>query len=139
MRRFSMTDDFEQNISQLLNGIALFIDNEVDAPHTNAKLLKEQIQSKNIPLITYQKIPENSNSFVDNLHGVSFIILDWIFIPLDEKARTAGVELPKEVIEEDIQNTVSFLKLLLNKTYCPIFIFSEVEKEEIYKMRNRQV
>ena len=119
-----MTGVQEQNISNLLNGIALFIDDEVNDQDKDAYKLKIQIENRHIPLITYTDIPDDIEAFIANLHGVSFIILDWDLSVLASDDKINGVKA-SSAQEDSIKNIIEFLQLLLNKTYCPIFIFSQ--------------
>lgn len=123
----------DPDISNLLNGIALFIDDEVNDQAKDAYKLKIQIEDRHIPLITYTDIPDNNETFVDNLHGISFIILDWDLSVLapDEKINGVNASLAQE---ESINYIIEFIRLLLDKTYCPIFIFSQ---ESINGIRNK--
>ena len=121
----------------LLDGIAVFIDDEVDKKDTEANKLKQQIEGKNIPLILRDKIPNSINDFVKHLYGVSFIILDWKFLSSQSEPEqiAAGVHIP-----EDVRTgaTIEFLEQLLKATYCPIFIISQESVTSIQSELNKQ-
>ena len=106
----------------LLDGIAVFIDDEINDAFSSAGKLKQQIEEKNIPLIARDKIPDNISDFIKHLYGVSFIILDWKFSQITDPQIAEEVHLPDDV---NSGATVEMLKGLLTATYCPIFILSQ--------------
>ena len=112
----------------LLDGIAVFIDDEINDDTSSAGKLKKQIQEKNIPLIASDKIPDNIPDFVKHLYGVSFIILDWKFSPISGDLITEGVRLPENI---ESGSVIELLKELLSATYCPIFILSQEDLPSI--------
>lgn len=119
-----------QNIDWL-NGIAVFIDDEIDDETSNAYKLKQQIDDKKIPVLTRLDLPDDVDTFANHIHDASFVIVDWKFSNLGEEITTAGGRVPEAVKEKDEEAIINFIRQLLTNTYCPIFIFSNEETSDI--------
>ena len=119
-----------QNIDWL-NGIAVFIDDAIDDETSNAYKLKQQIDKKNIPVLTRSNLPDDFETFSSHIHSASFVILDWKFSNISGEAVVAGVNIPEAVRKSNEGEIIDFIKKLLNNTYCPIFIFSDEVISEI--------
>lgn len=119
--------DETEAFTALMTGIALFIDDDIDNENDDAFKLKDQITKKGIPLLPLRELPKKDGvvDFVSNLHGISFMILDWQFnsIPSDELL-LSGASVSRSTSEAFQEEVLSFIKIVLQKTYCPIFIFS---------------
>lgn len=115
------------------NGVAVIIDDKVNDPNSDAAKLKDYIMNNGIPLafINEIPIPQNQIAFIKRIYDASFIILDWIFSPLPEQNKLQGVVMPQEKNTTNEQDTIDFLKKLLDNTYCPIFIISNENKDSI--------
>ena len=119
----------------LLNGIALLIDDQINDETSSAYKLKTQIEDENIPVIAKKEIPGEIDSFVKNLLGISFVILDWKFSPNPDLQIPPEVRIPENV---EISATIDFLKRLLDATYCPVFIISQENVEEIKRHLDKE-
>lgn len=117
------------DLNELFKGIAVFLDDEIDDKNSSAYQIRKQIEERGIPLIAKNKLPENMEDFASHLYGTSFIVLDWKFGNEINKENTFnGVSIPSGISEK---STLDFLSALLEKTYCPIFIFSQEDKNNI--------
>ena len=65
------------DIKEIINGIAVIIDDEVNQEGTGIYKIRENIIANNIPVATYNDIP--STETVMALSHAAFIILDWNF------------------------------------------------------------
>lgn len=121
------------NEGAFFNGVAVIIDDKVNTPDSDAAKLKEYIMNNGIPLafINEIPIPQNQISFIKRIYDASFIILDWIFTPLSEQNKLDGVAMSQDHSTTNEQDTIDFLKKLLDNTYCPIFIVSNENKDSI--------
>ena len=115
-----------------LNGIAVFIDDEINDEKSNAYKLKQQIDDKKIPVLTRLDLPDDA-TFANHIHGASFVIVDWKFSNLGEEIIADGGRLPENVKEKDEEVIINFIRQLLTNTYCPIFIFSNEGTSDIKK------
>ena len=59
------------NSEELLRGVCVIIDDDVRIKDTDACLLYEDIQNSGLPIVAYEKIPENA---IDSFHNISFSI-----------------------------------------------------------------
>ena len=117
----------------LMSGIALFIDDDIDNENDDAYKLKDQIIKRGIPLLSLRELPPKKefNNFVSDLHGISFIILDWQFNSISSDAQLSGVRTQESTSAVSQEDVLDFIKTLLQKTYCPIFIFSRQSDSSI--------
>ena len=120
------------DVKKLFSGIAVIIDNEVDKKEAPIYKIRTAITNSNIPVVTYNDIPANET--IESLRNASFIILDWNFLDdpiaaIDEERMVlvGQTELEKEKKE----SLIDFIKLLLDKLFVPIFIFSGVDIDEV--------
>lgn len=120
------------DVKKLFSGIAVIIDNEVDKKDAPIYKIRTAITDSNIPVVTYNDIPANET--IESLRNASFIILDWNFfdVPIaaidEERMVLVGqTELEKEKKE----SLIDFIRLLLDKLFVPIFIFSGVDINEV--------
>ena len=116
-----------------LNGIAVFIDDEINDEKSNAYKLKQQIDDNKIPVLTRLDLPDDVATFANHIHGASFVIVDWKFSNLGEEIIAEGGRLPENVKEKDEEVIINFIRQLLTNTYCPIFIFSNEGTSDIKK------
>lgn len=114
----------------ILSGIAVVIDDEIDKDGANINNLISQIKKKNMPCLKYKKLPENS--IIDYFEGISFLLLDW---KLDAEVLgefvTEGVTLPDEIRRSGVDENIAFLKKLKESCFVPIFIFTNEPEEPI--------
>lgn len=109
--------------SNLFNGIAVVIDDEIEDREANINNLIYQIHEKNMPYITYPNIPDDE--IIDHLEGISFLLFDWKFQTQDlTDAILDGVSVPSVITEAGVSENIEFLKKIKERYFCPIFIFT---------------
>lgn len=112
------------NINELFKGVAVIIDDEVDDETANIKQIIEQISSLHIPMLKFTSIPSNDD--ISHFQHLSFVLLDWKLIPFIEDAYS-----PDGLEDENDQSNFEFIKRLQKICYCPIFIFTNEDKDNI--------
>ncbi|WP_446810150.1 hypothetical protein ACH50O_00700 [Methylomonas sp. 2BW1-5-20] len=120
------------DILELFKGIAVIIDDEVNNPSVKElQNILTQIESKEIPLLKYDSIPSSEkSSYFKNL---SFVVLDWKLIqtePLTEE-NELGLKLPDTLQEYNAEDNINFIKKLTATCFCPIFIFTNEEPNDV--------
>lgn len=135
---------------ELFKGVAVIFDDEVESEGTVAHEILLSLRGRGLPTLTYTQIPDDGGAaLADHLHGVSFIVLDWLFNTTEDGA--GGVKGESENLltdgalsggfnpglgasfkeSEDEGLSIEFLKWLLQKTYCPIFVITTKDRQEI--------
>ena len=102
------------DVIDLFSGICVIIDeslNEETAVPNNIQKIENSLKENLIPIIKLSELPEDA--FLQHLHSVSFIILDWNLTGLNP------------IPEVAIADNIDFIKKLRNYCYVPIFIFSD--------------
>lgn len=113
--------------SDIFNGIAVIIDDEIGKKTANINELIKQIEDKNIPCVKYTALPEND--VIKHLQGISFLILDWRILDTEiQEFVLDGVSTPPTLEESMIQANIDFLKKLSEKCFVPIFIFTNEDE-----------
>ncbi len=124
------------NVKELFKGIALIIDDEIYEENSTIYPILTQIQCWNIPYLKYDKLPPCE--IIENLKGISFVLLDWkLNSSISPSELLEGVNLPKRAQESDEDDNIAFLTQLKNECFCPIFIFTNENVDEI-KTRLKQ-
>jgi hypothetical protein len=119
------------DVKKLFNGISVIIDDQINNDSTAIYKIKKYIESSNIPVATYDNIPNVDT--IPSFANVSFIILDWDFknesiSNEDSDERTSFGYALYDSLEEDL---IIFLRSLLTTIFVPIFIFSFLPADEI--------
>jgi hypothetical protein len=117
------------NIEQLLKGIAVVIDDELDEPNANINKITMQLIEKNYSILKCKGINEID---VEKLGFISFLLLDWELGTsiLDESDIISGVRIPK-LRDEIVGENIKFIRKFISITFCPIFIFSNQDVDHI--------
>ena len=116
--------------SNLFNGIAVVIDDEIGEDSANINNLIQQIDRKGMPCITYNELPKDD--IIDHLGGISFLLLDWILHSKDmTDGKKMGVSFQGTIKESNVNANIEFLKKIKDKYFCPIFIFTNEEKNTV--------
>lgn len=112
----------------LLNGIAVIIDDEIDQESASINELINQIKSENIPCYMTRELPPIET--IKHLGYASLIILDW---RLNNTGISGieGVRIPSNLDEDNINETIIFLKELTRQFFAPIFIFTNDDKATV--------
>lgn len=107
------------SVSDLYNGVAVIIDDEIGEEKANINILIEQIKSKNIPTVLSKKIL--SKESIVHLGSISFLLLDW-------ELRIAPIGIEGGGGE---RMNIVFLKEFCQRCFVPIFIFTNEAIEPI--------
>ena len=118
------------DIGDLFRGIAVIVDDAIYIEGSSISNIKEVIEKKNIPVITYDKVPKNE--IILSLRNVSFVILDWDFSSGSEKVEgEERIKLGDTLKESQEKYLINFIKNLLSNIFAPVFIFTDKEKDGI--------
>jgi len=117
------------NIEQLLKGVVVVIDDEIDKQDANINKIISQLNEKRYPILKYKKIDEID---VTKLGNIAFLLLDWDLagnlIDVDDKINGVNISgLRKKYIVENLE----FIRECINSAFCPIFIFSNHDVNNI--------
>ena len=122
-------------MKQLFKGVGVIIDDEAGKKGKQAYQILISLQKAHIPMVVYKDIPDIS--VIEALGSISFVILDWDFssgtldnLGLDEE-EYSDVNLPDGFQEEKRRTILEFLKVLLQKTFVPVFIFTGQRFEDV--------
>jgi hypothetical protein len=117
------------NVEQLLKGIVVVIDDELDKPNANINKIVRQLNEKNYPILKYKELDEIDTA---KLGYISFLLLDWDLKEslLEEDDKINGVKITGTRNENIIDN-MRFIREIIELTFCPIFIFSNQDVNHI--------
>jgi hypothetical protein len=115
----------------LFDGIAVVIDDEINKSG-NILDITQQIQKKNIPLLRYEELPDADT--IRNLKNISFLLLDWNLRVLDLADIQEGVRIPDKSRGEMESENIEFLKSFFSVSFCPVFIFSNEDCNDIEEL-----
>jgi len=110
------------NIEQLLKGVVVVIDDEIDNQDANINKIISQLSEKRCPVLAYNKLDEID---VTKLGNIAFLLLDWDLAGnlLDDEDKISGVKITG-LRKEGIVENITFIREFINSAFCPIFIFS---------------
>lgn len=118
------------NIEKLFSGIAVIVDNEIDDSSSSIHRIKEHIEGKNIPVLTFSEIP--SLDVIPALSGAAFVVLDWDYtdgkLPIEEGER---IQIPETLAETEESRLISFITQLLKELFVPVFVFTGKSKDMV--------
>ena len=119
------------DLKSLFKGIAIVIDDEIQNPTASINNILKQIKGQSIPLLTYDSIP--SEDTIRHFQNLSFLLLDWRLVKkeVSNKEFEAGVHLPLHLLGYEATENVDFIKKLKDVCFCPVFIFTDGDTEEI--------
>lgn len=126
------------NIEELFSGIGMVIDDQVFNPESGDKIISivENLESKGFPLVKYDNIPNVNRA---NIAKFSFILLDWELIQISDDNGNP-IQTPAELKKSTLESLVTFIKVILENSYLPIFIFSNSPANEISKeLKNQRI
>lgn len=112
----------DEHFQNFFSGIGLVIDDEIGQKGADITGIINNLEKNNIPLVKYTEIPDEK--IIPHLGEISFIILDW---KLSREVPTpmGTPELSKS------NNPLTLIKMVKDKIYIPIFIFSMSPKDDI--------
>jgi len=113
---------------ELLKGIAVIIDNEIETEESIRKII-EKIRAHNIPLLTFRSLDE-AERFLPNLRMVNFFILDWKMfdVPDDD---LLGVRMGSTARTDSETRVIELIKKIKDVSFAPVFIFTTESEEDI--------
>lgn len=118
------------DIGKLFNGIAVMIDDEINKDGTQISTIRKIIESKNIPIVPYDDIPQLE--IIPALSSSSFIILDWDYtkgvISQDSDERIMAADTLGETQENAL---IDFINELMKKVFVPVFIFTFTNPDNV--------
>ncbi|MDD5672935.1 MAG: hypothetical protein PHC61_02120 [Chitinivibrionales bacterium] len=125
-------------ISELFKGVSIVIDDEVDDTKANITQILKQISSLEIPIVKYAKLP--SEGEVSHFQNLSFVLFDWRLIKPDLSTAdvAAGVSIPPGLENAYIEQNIRFIRNLNAVCYCPIFVFTNEDKDFIIAKLNSE-
>ena len=117
------------NIEQLLKGIVVVIDDEIDKSDTNINKIVKQLDDNNYPILKYKELDKIDTA---KLGYISFLLLDWDLREslIDESDKISGVKITGTRDEYIVEN-IEFIREIIASTFCPIFIFSNQDVNSI--------
>lgn len=117
----------------LVQGIAVIVDDQVGVQGSDDKINEfvKLLESRFIPCVKYKYPPVGEET--TNFHGISFIVLDWMFTPegaekgdIEHGVRTGGTSA------EDAQSDViQFIKKAKEECFAPIFVLTSENIETV--------
>jgi len=119
------------SLKELFNGVAVVIDDEYGNSNANITAIVQQIEQENIPVLGYSKLP--SVDSINHFHNISFLLLDWELKPesIQDINDEIAISIPSELSRAQEKDSIDFLKQVFSVTFCPIFIFSNLDIESI--------
>lgn len=124
------------NIEELFSGVGMVIDDQVFNLESSDKIIRivENLENKGFPLAKYDNIPSVNGR---NLAKLSFILLDWELISLNDESGNP-IPLASELEKSTRTSLLQFIKDILENCYLPIFIFSNSAVREIKNELKKQ-
>ena len=112
----------------LLSGPVVFIDDEIHATESEAYQLLEAINATGRPVLASSALPPRDvrSSWFEHWRSLSFVVLDWDLSP----ASLGGVG-SSTLSAFNRRDLFDFLVELMNTVYCPVFIISREDADDI--------
>ena len=123
--------------SDLFKGIAVVIDDEINDATANISNILSQITKEGIPFLAYTGIP--SDQIISNFQNLSFLLLDWRLIEgeIISGDLQGGVKAPPTLRAFEADRNIEFIKKLKDICFCPVFIFTNEDQNEIIEKLKR--
>jgi hypothetical protein len=120
----------------LLKGIAVIVDDEINKKRANINNLVSQIEKRKMPYLAYKQLPEGD--IVEHFSNISFLLLDWKLRSegLTEFV-TQGVKAPPLIDTAETDEIVAFLKKLRESCFTPVFIFTNESVDTVKRVLGR--
>ena len=115
------------NVKELLRGIIVVVDDQIDEESSEISQILSTLKEDKFPIVAYKDIPDEG--VIQSLSSASMVILDWEF--KNRKDMGEIDEVAKIKINEVSNPIISFIKVLLDKIFVPIFIFTNKTISEI--------
>lgn len=118
----------------LLAGPVVFIDDQIEDASSSAFALLKEIRATGRPVATSVALPEDREAWFEHWRSVAFVVVDWDLTPgVDREwtpgsmGSTGGATLSAFHRAE----LYEFLADLMNRIFCPVFIVSGEDVDEI--------
>ena len=119
---------------ELLVGPAVVVDDEIENNEASILSIVDGLEAANFPVLRKRRIPQDEE--IRHWQAMSMIVLDWNF-----KASTSelnepvplGLAQPDATRRDPGRNPVPFVHKLMEELYCPIFVISDVDGDEIWQ------
>jgi len=125
------------NIEELFTGVGMVIDDKIFDEKKSDRISRivDALEEKNIPLLKYVDIPDKN--VIKHCLNLNFILLDWELVALTDESGypVSGMDLLKEKNKNRI---ISFIKEVIKQSFIPIFIFSNLNENDINKILESQ-
>lgn len=108
----------------ILEGAVVYIDDEYGDETKDAGRFYRQLLDAGRPMRPYTDIPPDDH--IEHWDGLAMVVLDWNLTESDARLASAAT-----LTAGARASMVSFLKLLLKRYFCPVFIVSASGKDKI--------
>ena len=108
----------------ILEGAVVYIDDEYGDETKDAGRFYRQLWDAGRPMRPYTEIPPDDH--IEHWDGLAMVVLDWNLTESDARQASAAT-----LTEGARASMLSFLKSLLKRYFCPVFIVSASGKDEI--------
>ena len=117
----------------LLSGPVVFIDDEIDEHESEANQLLEAIKDSGRPVVASTHIPaaDTWEEWFQHWQTLSFVVIDWDLSP----GSLGGVG-GSTLSDFKRRELFAFLERLMQVIYCPVFIISREDADDILRQVN---
>lgn len=105
------------DIKELFSGVGIVIDESINDQQNGIQKIISSLENAHFPLLKFEQLPDDE--MLVNFKSVSFILLDW---------NLSGVQ---PIPEATINDNIDFIGKIKKYCFCPIFIFSDEEPNDI--------
>ncbi len=110
----------------LFVGPAVVVDDKIEDESAGMTAIVDQIEEAGVPVLKRTQLPPSAE--VPHWRGFALILLDWELISTGEP----GVAVPDSLREQNDQAVSEFVATLLTELYCPVFVLSNQNVDEIH-------
>ncbi|MFB2557041.1 hypothetical protein [Herbiconiux liangxiaofengii] len=106
------------------------MDDDYATDQTHAKAFYEALRFQGRPVAAYKEVPPSKH--LDHWDGLSLVVLDWNLS--EPEGRIEDVHIPDMAADAQRGELIDFLVSLLERYFCPVFIVSADEPNQIEKV-----
>ena len=110
----------------ILAGPVAFIDDELERDGSQAHQLLQDIRATGRPVASATGLPQNPEAWIEQWQSLAFVVVDWDLSP-GSGSSTGASELGQFARER----LFDFVRLLMDRLFCPIFIISAEDTNDI--------
>lgn len=110
----------------LLSGPVVFIDDELDDAQSTASALLEKIRSTGRPVSSALAVPSDHEAWFEHWQSLAFVVIDWDLSP-----GSPGMAGGSTLSAFERQKLFAFLDALMCRIFCPVFIISAEDTNDI--------